>query len=162
MLKGEIEKQSEIGLKVQEIFNKGDLVPDEVVIKLIEKNIEKNPETNGFIFKGFPRTLVQAYILDGLLRRINSSVSFCLDIQCTTLELIKRLDARGKTKRRMSYDMETSTIVHRLEQHETFCLPVVNYYDKQGKMVEIDGHGEPEDVWSRLVGPAEVAWRKAR
>jgi len=140
----------------------GDLVPDEVVIKLIEKHIRRNPEANGFIFKGFPRTLVQAYILDGLLRKINSSVSFCLDIQCPTLELIKRLDARGKTDRRMSYDMETTTIVHRLEQHEKVCLPVVDYYEKQGKMINVDGEGEPEEVWNRIVGPAEVAWRKAR
>jgi adenylate kinase len=162
MLKEEIKKKSAVGLKAQEIFNKGDLVPDEVVIKLIETKIKKNPEANGFIFKGFPRTLVQAYILDGLLRRINSSVSFCLDIQCPTLELIKRLDARGKTDRRMSYDMETTTIVHRLEQHEKVCLPVVDYYDKQGKMVKVDGEGEPSEVWSRLIGPAETAWRKAR
>ncbi len=162
MLKEEIGKKSKVGMKVQDIFNMGDLVPDEVVIKLIEKHIKRNPEANGFIFKGFPRTLVQAYILDGLLRRINSSVSFCLDIQCPTLELIKRLDARGKTERRMSYDMETTTIVHRLEQHEKVCVPVVDYYEKQGKVISIDGEGEPEEVWNRIVGPAEVAWRKAR
>ena len=162
MLKEEIGRKSVVGKRVQDIFNMGDLVPDEVVIKLIEKHIRRNPEANGFIFKGFPRTLVQAYILDGLLRKINSSVSFCLDIQCPTLELIKRLDARGKTDRRMSYDMETTTIVHRLEQHEKVCLPVVDYYEKQGKMINVDGEGEPEEVWNRIVGPAEVAWRKAR
>ena len=128
MLKEEIGKQSRVGKAVKAVFDKGDLVPDEIVIRLIEKHIKKNPEANGFIFKGFPRTLVQAYILDGLLRKINSSVSFTLDIQCPTLELIKRLDARGKTDRRMSYDMETETIVHRLEQHEKVCLPVGDYY----------------------------------
>ena len=162
MLKEEIQKQSPVGLKVQDIFDQGDLVPDEIVIKIIEKHIQKNPEANGFIFKGFPRTLVQAYILDGLLRKINSSVSFTLDIQCPTLDLIKRLDARGKTDRRMSYDMETETIVHRLEQHEQVCLPVVDYYRKQGKMTVINGEGTTEEVWSRIQGPAEEAWRKAR
>jgi len=144
MLKEEIKKKSLVGRTVQDIFDKGDLVPDEIVIKLIEKHIKRNPEANGFIFKGFPRTLVQAYILDGLLRKINSSVSFTLDIQCPTLELLKRLDARGKTERRMSYDMETTTIVHRLEQHETICQPVVDYYGKQGKVTVIDGDGSPE------------------
>jgi len=162
MLKEEIKNQSTVGKTVKAIFDKGDLVPDEIVIKLIEKHIHKNPEAHGFIFKGFPRTLVQAYILDGLLRKINSSVSFTLDIQCPTLELIKRLDARGKTDRRMSYDMETETIVHRLEQHEKICLPVVDYYRKQGKMTVIDGEGTPEEVWDRIKGPAEEAWRKAR
>lgn len=162
MLKEEIKNESGVGRTVKKIFEKGDLVPDEIVIKLIEKHIYQNPEASGFIFKGFPRTLVQAYILDGLLRKTNSSVSFTLDIQCPTLELIKRLDARGKTARRMSYDMETSTIVHRLEQHEKVCLPVVNYYKNQGKVTVIDGNGPPEDVWSRIIGPSEEAWRKAR
>ena len=162
MLKEEIKKKSAVGRTVEAIFDQGDLVPDEIVIKLIEKHIRRNPEANGFIFKGFPRTLVQAYILDGLLRKINSSVSFTLDIQCPTLELLKRLDARGKTERRMSYDLETTTIVHRLEQHETICQPVVDYYGKQGMVTVIDGDGLPEEVWGRIEGPAGEAWRKAR
>jgi len=162
MLKEEIARKSEVGKTVQDIFNRGDLVPDEIVIKLIEKHIKRNPEANGFIFKGFPRTLVQAYILDGLLRKISSSVSFTLDIQCPTLELIKRLDERGKTDRRMSYDLETSTIVHRLEQHELVCQPLVDYYRKSGKVTVIDGNGTPDEVWARIEGPAEEAWRKAR
>jgi len=162
MLKEEIHKKSEIGTAVEEIFAKGDLVNDEIVIKLIESNIQDNPEANGFIFKGFPRTLVQAYILDGLLRKRNSSVSFILDIQCSTLELIKRLDARGKTERSMSYDRETTTIVHRLEQHEKVCLPVLDYYRKQGKVKVIDGKGTPNEVWTQIEGPTEEAWRKAR
>jgi adenylate kinase len=161
MLKEEIGKGSGVGQAVKAIFDKGDLVPDEIVIKLLEKHIHRNPEANGFIFKGFPRTLVQAYILDGLLRKINSSVSFTLDIQCPTLELLKRLDARGKTERRMSYDMEATTIVHRLEQHEQVCLPVVDYYRKQGKVTVIDGDGTPEEVWSRIEGPADEARRWA-
>ena len=161
MLKEEIVKGTPVGKTVQAIFDKGDLVTDEIVIKLIEKNIQRNPDANGFIFKGFPRTLVQAYILDGLLRKINSSVSFTLDIQCPTLELIKRLDDRGKTEKRMKYDIETSTIVHRLEQHEKVCLPVVDYYGKH-KVTVIDGSGTPEEVWDRIKGPAEDTWRKAR
>ncbi len=162
MLKEEIKKKSSIGREVQALVDKGDLVGDEIVIKLIEKHIRKNPEASGFIFKGFPRTLVQAYILDGLLRKIHSSVSFVLDIRCPTLELIKRLDERGKTERRMSYDLETATIVHRLEQHEKICQPVVDFYAKQGKVSVIDGNGNTEEVWERIVGPAEKAWRKAR
>jgi len=162
MLKEEISKGSDVGKTVQCIFDKGDLVPDEIVIRLIEHHIRKNPEASGFIFKGFPRTLVQAYILDGLLRKMNSSVSFVLDIQCSTLELIKRLDARGKTDRRRSYDLETATIVHRLEQHKRVCMPVSNYYLRQGKVADIDGEGTAEDVWERIEGPAEQAWRKAR
>lgn len=159
MLKEEIACGSAVGVQVQAIFDRGDLVPDEIVIRLIEKQIKSNPEANGFIFKGFPRTLVQAYILDGLLRKIHSAVSFVLDISCPTLELIKRLDARGQTGRSMKYDRETATIVHRLEMHEKICQPVVDYYKK---VVGIDGEGSPQEVWARVEGPAEDAWRKAR
>ena len=136
--------------------------PDEIVIKLIEKHIKRHPDANGFIFKGFPRTLVQAYILDGLLRKINSRVSFVMDIRVPTLELIKRLDARGKTDRQMSYDLETTTIVHRLEQHEKICQPLVGYYEKQREVAVIEGQGTTREVWERIAGPAEEAWRKAR
>jgi adenylate kinase family enzyme len=62
----------------------------------------------------------------------------------------------------MSYDLETETIVHRLEQHEKVCLPVVDYYRKQGKVTVIDGEGTPAEVWERIKGPAAEAWRKAR
>ena len=58
--------------------------------------------------------------------------------------------------------METTTIVHRLEQHEKICQPVVNYYGKQGKVTVIDGDGTTDEVWARIEGPAEEAWRKAR
>lgn len=162
ILKEEIGKGNDFKQKTKDRFGKGELVSDEVVIKLIESKIQHNPKANGFIFKGFPRTLVQAYILDGLLRKINSSVSLTLDIQVPTLELIRRLDARGKTERRMSYDMQASTIVHRIEQHEKICLPVVESYKKLGKLTVIDGNGSPEEVWDRIDGPAEAAWRKSR
>ena len=105
---------------------------------------------------------MQAYILDGLLRKINSSVSFTPEIKCPTLQLIKRLDERGRTNGRMKYDLETTTIVHRLEQHERVCLPVVDYYAKQGKVTVIDGTGSSDEVWNRLEKPVEEAWRKAR
>jgi len=62
----------------------------------------------------------------------------------------------------MQYDLETSTIVHRLEQHEKICLPVVEYYGKEGKVTSIDGVGTPDEVWERIVGPSKQAWRKAR
>lgn len=162
MLKEEIARGSEVGRAVQAVFDQGDLVPDEIVIRLIEKHIKRHQEANGFIFKGFPRTLVQAYILDGLLRKLNSSVSFVLDIRVPTLELIKRLDARGRTERRMSYDRETGTIVHRLEEHERICEPLADYYRRRRQVTVIDGSGTPQEVWGRIVGPVEEAWRRVR
>ena len=83
---------------------------------MIEGTLQSHPDKNGILFKGFPRTLVQAYILDGLLRRIGSRVNCILDIRVPTLELIKRLAARAGTPRAMPYDRATDTIVRRLEE----------------------------------------------
>lgn len=162
MIRDEIKRETIIGQAVRVVFNRGDLVPDEMIIKMIEGRIRKNPDANGFVFKGFPRNIIQAYILDGLLRRIKSSVSFIADIELPTLELIKRLDTRGKTDRRMSYDMNTNTIVHRLEEHEKKCLPLVAYYERHQDVVAIDGRGTEEEVFARIEGPVDQAWRKVR
>jgi adenylate kinase len=162
LIRTEIEKNTLTGQAVKPIFDRGGLVPDEIVIQLIERKMAKHPEANGFIFKGFPRTIVQGYILDGMLRKIDSSVSCIVDIQLSTLDLIKRLDARGKTDRRMSYDLETATIVKRLEEHEQKCLPLVGYYQRTAEVTAINGAGSPEEVFARIAGPVERAWRKAR
>jgi len=162
LIRNEIKNNTLTGQAVKSIFDRGELVPDEIIIKLIERKFSKHPEAHGFIFKGFPRTIVQAYILDGLLRKIGSEISCIVDIQLSTLELIKRLDDRSKTDRRMSYDMETSTIVKRLEEHEQKCLPLVSFYQKSREVHPIDGTGDPDEVFALIEGPVERAWRQAR
>lgn len=162
LIRTEIREKTEIGGLIAPIFDQGGLVPDEIIIQLIERHIREHPGTHGFVFKGFPRTIVQAYILDGLLRKMGSSVSFIANIDVPMLELMKRLDARSKTDRRMSYDLETATIVKRLEEHEEKCLPVVEYYEAHDSVVHIDGTGSFEVVAERLAGPVEKAWRTAR
>jgi adenylate kinase len=162
LIRNEIKLETEIGNKVKPIFDRGGLVPDEIVILLIERLIGEHPEAQGFIFKGFPRTIVQAYILDGLLRKIGSSVSCIVNIDVPMLELMKRLDARSKTDRCMSYDLETATIVKRLEEHEEKCVPVVEYFEAHDKVTHIDGRGTTEDVFLRLNKPVKESWRKAR
>ncbi len=93
---------------------------------------------------------------------MGSSVSCIANIDVPMLELMKRLDARAKTDRRMSYDMETATIVKRLEEHEKKCLPVVKYYETHDGVIFIDGSGTTEEVYARLEKPVEEAWRKGR
>ena len=137
-------------------------MPDEVVIRLVEAHVREHGDRNGFIFKGFPRTLVQAYILDGLLRQNDASVSCILDLQVPTLELVKRLAHRGTTDRAMPYDRGAETIVHRLEEHERYARAIADYYEKTGRLHVIDGQGTPERIFARLVPHVEAAFRKAR
>jgi adenylate kinase len=162
MLRKEIEANTAIGKRAKPFLEKGEIVPDDIAIPLIEREIKEHPDVNGFIFKGFPRTIVQAYILDGLLRRLNSSVSYSVEINVPTLELIKRLSARSKTDSARSYDKTTELIVNRLEEHEQRTVPVSEFYKKQGKFASVDGLGNEEDVFSRLSRAVEYAYRSIR
>ena len=144
MLRQEIANDSEIGRIAKPYMERGEIVPDEIAIKLIERKIEKNASAHGFIFKGFPRTIVQAYILDGLLRRLDTRVSCMLNLKLSTLDAIKRLNTRAKTERSRPYDATTELILNRLEEYEKKTKPVIDYYKKQSVFFEVDGAGTTE------------------
>lgn len=162
MLRREIADDTEIGRRAKPYMEKGAIVPDEIAIRLIENKIKKNPEATGFIFKGFPRTIVQAYILDGLLRKLGASVSCMLDIDVTPLESVKRLSTRNKTDKRRPYDSDTEIIVQRLEEHEQRTFPVREYYDKQNKVIKVNGMGTEDEVFNRLSHSVDIAMRNIR
>lgn len=150
MLDDEIKNATEIGKRIIDLYENGELVPDEIVVQLIEKKIENSKGVKGFIFKGFPRTLVQSYILDGLLKKHGSSISQIIEIEVPILELLDRLDARSKTNRCMPYDTSTSKIVKRLQEHEKKTVPVIQKYMQMHGLTKVDGVGCFEDVFQRL------------
>ncbi|MBC8343869.1 MAG: adenylate kinase [Bacteroidetes bacterium] len=150
MLDQEIKKKSALGESIKDHYNNGQLVPDEIVVKLIEKKLENTQNTKGFIFKGFPRTLVQSYILDGLLKKHGTAISQIIEIEVPTLELIKRLNTRSKTKRCMPYDTSTSKIVKRLHEHELKTVPVIEKYNQIHEVIKINGEESFEDVFQKL------------
>ena len=162
MLEQEIAQNTEIGKRIQHHYDTGELVPDEIVVQLIEKKIEQSKDVKGFIFKGFPRTLVQSYILDGLLQKHGSSISMILEIEVPTLELISRLDARSKTDRCMPYDNSTSKIVKRLQEHEQKTVPVITKYKQLHGVKIIDGMGPFNEVFERLSSEIENGIRNMR
>jgi adenylate kinase len=150
MLGEEIAKGTEIGKQVQELYNNGQLIPDEIVVQLIEKKLENSKGIKGLIFKGFPRTLVQSYILDGLLKKHGSSLSKIIEIEVPTLELIRRLDERSKTQDCMPYDSSTAKIVQRLQDHENKTVPVIQKYNELHGVVKISGMGTFDEVFERI------------
>jgi adenylate kinase len=150
MMRQEIKDGTEIGKLAKPYMDKGEIVPDEIPIQLIERRINENPDANGFIFKGFPRTLIQAYILDGLLQRVNMSVSAMIDMKIPTLEAIKRLSARSRTEKARPYDGDAELIVNRLEQYKEKTNPVIDYYKNQGKYFSIRAEGEEKEVFGDL------------
>ncbi len=150
MLGKEIEKGTKIGKVIKALYENGQLVPDEIVVQLIEQKLEKSKQVKGFIIKGFPRTLVQSYILDGLLKKHGSALSKIIEIEVPTLELIRRLDERSKTDNCMPYDDSTAKIVKRLQEHETKTVPVIEKYNELHGVVKIDGIGTFEEVFEKI------------
>jgi len=162
LMRQEIKKGTEMGISAKEYIEKGDIVPDEIAIKLIERQIKTHPDANGFIFKGFPRTIVQAYILDGLLRKMQSTITAAFELEVSTLESIKRLAARGKTFGRRAYDADTDIIIHRLEQYEKHSSIVSEYYTKQNKLQVINGVGTEESISDDLSQSVSEAFKTIR
>jgi adenylate kinase len=150
MMRQEIANDTEIGRIAKPYMEKGQIVPDEIPIRLIEQVIEKNRDANGFIFKGFPRTIVQAYILDGLLQREDMQASGMIEMRISTLKAVKRLSARAHTERARPYDMTSDLIVDRLEQYREKTSPVNDYYKKQGRYYSVSADGSEEAVFNRL------------
>lgn len=131
LFREEIEKNTELGKIAAPFIESGDNVPDEIAIRLIERKIKESSNAKGFIFKGFPSTSIQAYILDGLLNKIGSSVTCAININSSSLQCMKRLSQRGKTNEARIYDKDPEIIIHRLEVYEKNSPKVIEYYDKQ-------------------------------
>ena len=162
MLEHEIAQKTELGQKIAAQVEKGELVPDEIVVQLIEKRLRESKTAKGFIFKGYPRTLVQSYILDGLLRKHGSSVSCVIDIETPMLELINRLDERRQTDRCKPYDRSAAQIVKRLKEHEVKTVPVIEKYEQQHGVIKIDGMGSMEEVYARICATVDEKARHMR
>ncbi len=162
LLRKEINAGTELGLKVKETYERGDLVSDEIVIRLIEREINVHNNVNGFVFKGFPRTILQSYILDGLLRRMNMGVSYVVELDAPMIELIKRLDKRGRSEKARIYDVSTELIIHRLEEYNSKTALVMELYKKQNKHVVVNAMGTKEEIFERLLDTVQSAMKKSR
>jgi len=162
MLDMEIKQGTATGKKITALYESGQLVPDEIVVQLIEKRLADSKGVKGFIFKGFPRTLVQSYILDGLLKKHGSAISQIVGIEVPTLELIRRLDARSQTAGCMPYDSSTAKIVKRLHEHETKTVPVIEKYNQLHGVIKVDGMGTFDEVFARIAGVIENGFKNMR
>jgi len=162
MLDAEVKLGTATGKRIKELYDNGQLVPDEIVVPLIEKKLADSKGVKGYIFKGFPRTLVQSYILDGLLKKHGSAVSQVVEIEVPTLELIRRLNARSHTDACMPYDNSTEKIVKRLQEHESKTVPVIAKYNQLHGVTKVDGMGTFEEVFARTSVVIENGFKNMR
>ncbi len=149
MLRAEIAAQSTLGLEAKKLMDKGELVPDAVVIGMIANKLDSNTTAAGFVFDGFPRTVAQAEALDQLLTDRNAPIKTVLSLKVSEEELTRRILDRGKTSGRAD-DQNEEIVKNRVVEYRTKTEPLANYYKAQGKLDEIAGEGSVSDIFDAL------------
>src|SRR5260221_4250025 len=143
MLRAAIAQGTEVGKRAKAIMDKGDLVPDEVVVGIIGDRISQDDCKKGFVLDGFPRTVNQAKALDALLKERKLGVDVVIVIEVDEAALIKRVETRANEARAKSEpvrpDDDPETFKKRLAVYKAETAPVLPYYDAQGKIKRVDG-----------------------
>ncbi len=144
-----ISQNTNLGLLAQSYMDKGELVPDEVTIKMLENEIKENPQSKGFLFDGFPRTIAQAESLDKFLKSIDMQINATIALDVDEEELISRIIDRGKTSNR-SDDQDIEKIQNRFNEYNMKTSTLSRYYKDQKKFFELDGSGTVDEITKRL------------
>jgi len=154
LLRSQIAQQTALGLEAKKLMDKGQLVPDEVVVGMISTALEENPNAKGFLFDGFPRTAAQAESLDKLLEFKKEPIKVMLALDVSEEELIKRILKRGETSGR-SDDMDHDIIGARVAEYKNKTEAVADYYRQSDKVVMVPGEGSIDDIFEKLSAEIE-------
>lgn len=149
LLRKEIADKTVLGIEAKNIMDKGQLVPDEVVIGMISSALDANPDVPGFLFDGFPRTVAQAEALDKLLSLKNMSVNLFLALHVSEQELVNRLLKRGLSSGR-SDDTNEAIIRARIAEYESKTTAVASYYKQFNKVEMIAGEGKIDEIFAEI------------
>ena len=149
VLRQEIAENTSLGAEAKAFMEKGELVPDRVIIGMVDSIIEKNKDANGFIFDGFPRTTPQAEALDNLLNSKGTPITAMIALEVEHDELVKRLLERGKISGR-SDDQNIDTIENRIKVYNNETTPLIEYYKGQNKFFGVQGMGSIDEIFERL------------
>lgn len=149
LLREEISQKTPLGLEAKSFMDKGQLVPDEVVIGMVDSYFDKHKEAKGFLFDGFPRTVAQAVALDKLLELKKTEIASVIALEVGEDELVKRLLNRGKTSGR-SDDTNEEVIRKRFSVYSNETTPVAEHYKKARKFHPVKGEGTVDDIFSAI------------
>ncbi len=144
-----IKNNTDLGQLAKTFMDKGDLVPDEVTIQMLQSEVDKNPHSAGFLFDGFPRTLAQAAALDKFLETKDQSITATVALEADDEVLVARLLERGKTSGRPD-DQDEEKIRNRYQEYNEKTAPLMDYYKAQDKFHAVNGIGSIEEVTKRL------------
>ena len=149
LLREEIGNSTTLGLEAKRFMDAGQLVPDEVVIGMVDNFMQAHPEAKGFLFDGFPRTTAQCIALDALLKSKSSEINVVLALEVSEEELVKRLLGRGLTSGR-SDDTNETVIRARIQEYHDKTTAVAKHYAQFNKVVHVKGEGTVESIYASL------------
>ena len=149
ILRAERKTGTPLGKKANDNIERGELVPDEIVIGMVANKIKENLNANGFIFDGFPRTVAQGIALDTILQELGYPINTMLALEVDEDELTKRILLRGETSGRAD-DLSEETIRNRFKVYNSETLPLKDFYQGQGKYVGVNGMNAIEEVFYDL------------
>ena len=190
MLRQEVADETPLGMRVKDIMNRGDLVGDDIVLRLIDKAIDQGykdvmdewdlerlrhilglgpddplPEEqdrphHSIIYDGFPRTVQQAQLLEFLLHKKGQQIDLAVFIDLPREELVRRIGGRAAVSGRA--DDNDEVIRHRLEEYEQKTMPVIEYYHGSGRLVTVDGSGEISQTQALLCQVLDMLFKNGK
>ncbi|MEM7594611.1 MAG: adenylate kinase [Cyanobacteria bacterium P01_A01_bin.83] len=144
ILRAAVTQQTPLGIQAQGYMNRGELVPDALILDLIQDRLSYDDTANGWILDGFPRNVNQAAFLEKLLAKLAQNADCVLNLQVPDEVLVSRLLARKRK------DDNESTIRRRLEVYHQDTVPVIDFYQQKGTLKTIDGNQTMEEVTTQL------------
>lgn len=144
-----IKNETELGQLAKTYMDKGDLVPDEVTIQMLQSEVDKNQDSAGFLFDGFPRTIAQAKALDAFLVSKGEKITATVALEADDEILVARLLERGKTSGRPD-DQDEEKIRNRYQEYNEKTAPLMGYYKEQNKFHAVNGIGSIAEITDRL------------
>lgn len=154
LLRDHIKRGTELGQTANEFISKGQLIPDQLMIDILDDVLEKEASgKSGVVFDGFPRTIPQAGALKGLLRKRGTDLHAVVGLEVPEEELVNRMIARGKETGRADDNIET--IKNRLDVYHNQTLPLRDYYTKEGKYLGINGTGIVDEIFRDIATQLE-------
>lgn len=155
IFRSNIKQKTPLGVEAKSYMDQGNLVPDDLTIKMLRQEVEQHPAAEGFIFDGFPRTTAQAEALDLFLAEKETEITVMLALEVEEDELRDRLLKRAETSGR-SDDADPKVIQKRIDVYQAETAPVKEYYRQKGKLKEIDGQGSIDTITQRLFEAIEA------
>ncbi|WP_319773176.1 adenylate kinase [Breoghania sp.] len=150
MLRAAVAAGTPIGLQAKEVMDRGDLVSDDIIVKIIEDRTAEPDCANGYILDGFPRTIAQAEALDDMLAKQGTALTAVIELRVDDEVLVSRIETRARETGGARADDNVETLRKRMEVYHAQTAPLVSFYEKRGMLRSVDGMKSIDDVAGQI------------